>query len=291
MDVLTAIVLGIVQGLTEFFPVSSSGHLVLLERLLGFQTPALLFHAFVHMGSVIAVSVLLRKDVLRLLIETGRILRDLGRNGKEFLRSLFKGTDPDYGKIIRTNYRRLVVMLFLASLPTAVLGFLFAAFAGKFLTNVMYSGIGFFLTGMLLLVCSMLKPGHELPKDVPYSRFLLMGLVQGFSVFPGISRFAVTYFGGILSGFSKKTAIRISFLLMIPASLGAFVFVLIQSISFGLVTPMGIGTCLAGTVAAAITGIFVIRSFLRFVQTRSMRGFAYYCFVIGILSICVAFIF
>ena len=290
MDVLTAILLGAVQGLTEFFPVSSSGHLLLLERLLHFQTPALLFQAFVHMGSAVAVAVLLRKDVCRILVETGRILRDLGRNGKEFLRSLVKGTDPEYGKIIRTNYRRLVVMLCLAFLPTAVLGFLFAAFAGQLLTDVMSAGIGFFLTGMLLLVCSMLKPGHVLPKDVPYLRFILIGTAQGLAVFPGISRFAVTLSGGILSGFSKKTAIRVSFLLMIPASLGAFLFELIKSASEGLVTPGRIGTCLAGTVTAAFVGIFVIKRFLRYVQTRSLKGFAYYCIAAGILSICAAFL-
>ena len=290
MEYLKAVLLGIVQGLTEFLPVSSTGHLVVLEHIMAFRAPALLFHVFVHTGTMIAVILVMRRDVVRLLLETGRLISEIAGNLKEFLLSVFKGTDPEYKKLVRTNYRRLVIELLAASIPTAGIGFLFMCFGGGLMTNVMIAGIGFLLTGITLLVSSMLKPRSEMPKDVPVSKFLLIGIAQGFSVIPGISRFALTWSGGILSGFSKKTALRISILMLLPVSAGALIAELIHAVQGGGFTVPVLFQCLAGTVAAAVCGVFVMRAFLRLVQTRSFKGFAYYSFAAGIVSVLTGFL-
>ena len=290
MEFLTALLLGVVQGITEFLPVSSTGHLVFLEQLFGFQTPATLFHAFVHLGSAAAVILAFRKDVIRLLMESGRILDGALKNCGIFFRSVRKGVDPDYTKAVRTNFRRLAQMIAAATVPTALVGVFFSITASGSMSRLVFAGVGFLLTGVILLVSSMLKPKNEMPKDIPMNRMFLIGFAQGFSVFPGISRFAVTMCGGILSGFGKKTALRVSFLLFIPAAIGSFIFEVIRAGAGGQFTPTILMMCLTGMIASAVVGFIFIRQTLRFVQTRSLKGFAYYAFFAGIVAVTAGFL-
>lgn len=290
MEFLTALLLGVVQGVTEFLPVSSTGHLIFLEHLFGFTAPPVLFHVFVHLGSMAAVVLALRKDVLHLTAESGSQLLLLLHNAGAFFRSVKNGTDPDYSKAVRTNYRTLVHMIALASVPTALIGLLFDLCAAPQLSHLTFAGVGFLLTGVILLVTSMLKPRSELPKDIPLSRMLLIGVAQGFSVLPGISRFAVTLCGGVLCGFSKKTAIRVSFLLFVPVSVGSFVYEVIRTALTSGISPMVLGECLAGMVASGLVGFFSVRRLLRIVQTRSLKGFANYSFAAGLVAVIASFL-
>lgn len=289
MDFLTAFLLGALQGVLEFFPVSSTGHLVFVEQITAFEAPRLLFHAFLHIGSVIAVIYVFRRDVFRLVIESGRILADVLRNMKEFIGSLLKGSDPDYIKVIRTNYRKLVVMLTAASIPTFAGGILLRGAAETLSGSVMYTGVGLLMTGIILLVSSMLRPRDEMPKDIPYWKIFVIGAAQGLSVLPGVSRFGVTLSGGILCGLGKMTAVRISFLMLIPVSLGALAEELAVSIPAGVMAGRTAGICLTGMAASAVFGILLMKRLLRFVRVRDLKGFAYYCFCAGAISVMIGF--
>lgn len=290
MDFVTAFVLGVIQGVLEFLPVSSSGHLVILERLLGFNnTPVLPFHIFLHIGSVIAVLYTLRRDEIRLVSETGKMLLDCLRNMKEFLRSLRLGEDPDYVKVVRTNYRKLVVTLLEVSLPTALIGLLLRDAAVAASGSAMYTGIGLLLTGVVLLVASMLRPGNEMPRDIPGWKMLLIGTAQGISVLPGISRLGLTVSGGILCGLSKATAIRISFLMLVPAAVGALAGELFTGIPSGILSGDTVLICIIGMAASAAAGIFTMKRAVRFFRVRSMRGFAAYCFCAGTAAVFLGF--
>ncbi len=284
MDLITAIVLGVVQGIVEFLPVSSSGHLVVLERLLGFGMPQVAFHAFLHAGSAIAVIYILRRDVLHLVVEAGRMAGDLLRNFGEFLRSLLRGEEPNYVKLVRTNYRKLVVLFFASSVPTAILGFCLERAARALSSSLMYTGIGFLLTGVTLLVTSNLQPKNELPRDIPVWKMVLVGAAQGMAVLPGISRFALTMSGCILAGMSRNSAIRISMLMLLPFSAGALAAELFLPGMQGIGSPGNLPLFVLPAAVAAVTGILFMRPMLRFVQVRKLSGFARYCMAAGLVT-------
>ena len=262
MDLLIVIVLGVVQGIIEFFPVSSSGHMVLLEKLIGFHVRALPLHLFLHIGTSLAVVFTLRRDVFRLVIECGRMIGDLFGNLKIFAQGVRRGEDPAYTKIVRTNYRKLVMLLLAASLPMAVIGVLLVK------------------TG----------PGDELPRDIPYWKMCLIGCLQGLSVLPGVSRFAVTLSGGILSGMSRQSAVRISLLLLLPASFGSLIAEYTLPVMPGIPVGRALLMCIVGGAAAFAAGMFAIRQVLRFVRVRKLNGFSYYCFAVGIVSVILSFV-
>ena len=290
MDFLTAFLLGALQGALEFLPVSSTGHLAVLERLIGFDVPFLPFHVFLHVGSAAAVVWIFRRDVIRLLAESGRMLADCLKNIREFLSSLRKGEDPAYIKIVRTNYRKLVIQLLIVSVPTACIGFLLKGTAKELSHSAMYTGIGLLITGIMLLVASMIRPRNEMPRDIPDWKILMIGIAQGFSVLPGISRFGVTLSGGILCGLSAITAIRISFLMLIPAVSGALAEELMTGIPAGTFDGNTLILCLTGMAASALTGLFVMKRVLRFVRVRGLKGFAGYCFIAGLVFIFLGFL-
>ena len=290
MDLLIVIVLGVVQGIIEFFPVSSSGHMVLLERLIGFHVRALPLHLFLHIGTSLAVVFTLRRDVFRLVIECGRMIGDLFGNLKIFAQGVRRGEDPAYTKIVRTNYRKLVMLLLAASLPMAVIGVLLVKTAEVMSQSLMYTGAGFLLTAILLLVSSMIRPGDELPRDIPYWKMCLIGCLQSISVLPGVSRFAVTLSGGILSGMSRQSAVRISLLLLLPASFGSLIAEYTLPVMPGIPVGRALLMCIVGGAAAFAAGMFAIRHVLRFVRVRKLNGFSYYCFAVGIVSVILSFV-
>ena len=201
-----------------------------------------------------------------------------------------RGEDPAYTKIVRTNYRKLVMLLLAASLPMAVIGVLLVKTAEVMSQSLMYTGAGFLLTAILLLVSSMIRPGDELPRDIPYWKMCLIGCLQGISVLPGVSRFAVTLSGGILSGMSRQSAVRISLLLLLPASFGSLIAEYTLPVMPGIPVGRALLMCIVGGAAAFAAGMFAIRQVLRFVRVRKLNGFSYYCFAVGIMSVILSFV-
>ncbi len=290
MNNLLAFLLGILQGITEFLPVSSTGHMIFMEHLTNYRDQVLLFHTFVHLGTLIAIFGYMRKDIKRLSGESVSIAKEAGQNAGIWFKSRKSGEEPQYRRVIRTNYRKMALMILVATIPTAILGGILeeVTFFGSY--SMLYTGVGCLLTAIILFVTSMVQVKNVIPKDMPYWKAALIGAGQGFSVLPGISGPGVSMCTGILSGFSKKNAIRFAYLLSIPAVLGGFIVELVMGIRLHAFTSAILVEGILGMIAACITGWFMIRIGLRFTRKHSFKAFAAYNLALGILMIALSFV-
>jgi undecaprenyl-diphosphatase len=252
---IEAVILGAAQGLTEFLPVSSSGHLVLLQKIFGISESALLFDTMVHAGTLAAVFAVLRRDILALL---------------------------------RRPLQPLTGYLALATIPAVIAALLFkdaieAAFAsGAFL------GFAFLLTGALLLAAEALSRRRAARGAMNGIDALVIGLLQAIAIIPGVSRSGATLSGALSRGLARDFAARFSFLLSIPAILGALVLQvkdLAGGGSAGAVTAIGAVPLVCGVLTAAVVGFFSIRLMLKIVRERSLAGFAVYVIALGGLTL------
>jgi undecaprenyl-diphosphatase len=287
MDLLTALVLGVLQGVTEFLPVSSSGHLAVAAKMMGSEGEIILpYLAYFHLGTLLAILAYFRKDVKKLLIEYQKSLSGFFLS----LKGKFKRTasGPVHPKAPKTNCQKLAAMIAAADAVTLLLGLLLHRPARAFGQNPLYAGAALLVTAMLLLVTEMAPKDQLVPKDIPTGRAYLIGLMQGLAVLPGLSRAACSISGAMFSGLSKKNAVRFSYLAAIPVILGAAVLELIDlppAAGRAFVRPV-----LVGIAASAVTGYLVISFFLKFIRRHSFKGFALYCFLVGILSMTVGLI-
>ncbi len=268
MDLLKALVLGILQGATEFLPISSSGHLVLVPWWLNWSESPLIFNATVHLGTLVAVLAYFWRDWLALL-----------RAGAHALRSRTV-QDPD---------TRLLLLILLGTMPAAVAGALLEdMFEATFSKPSLVAA--FLLVTALLLVFSerMLTSGRTL-RELTTRDALVVGAAQALAIFPGISRSGSTIAAGMTCGLSRPVAARFSFLLAMPIILGAGAKqgfdVITGEVHVGqaLVMPL-----ITGFLAAAVVGYACIWGLLRLLQQRRLYGFAAYCAAFGVLSLLVA---
>lgn len=249
-----AVLLGILQGITEFLPVSSSGHLVLAQSLLpGFQEPAALFDAILHGGTLVAVLVYFRTDVTALLS------------------CLRRGGDP--------GHRRLLLWLVAGTVPTGVVGVLFKGPLETLFEAPRFAAAMLLVTGALLWVSETLaRPGDSLER-LGFRRAFGIGLAQGLAIIPGISRSGTTIAAATLLGIRGEDAARFSFLLAIPAILGALVLQLPEMVVTG-------GTnwslYVGGAAAACISGLWAIRFLMKVIRKGRLRWFAVYCWALGL---------
>lgn len=289
MDYIAALLLGIIQGALEFLPVSSSGHLVVLERSLGLDTDgALLFGTFVHMGSALAIVRILRKDMRMLTGETIRMTGDVLGNFGKLISG--RGKDSAYMKVTRTSYRRLSLLLFTAFVPTMVIGALLEGVAREASGSLLFTGTGFLITGLILMVTGRVKERKRTPHEFPLPYMAAIGAAQGVSVLPGISRAGLVWCGGILGGFSKKTALRVSYLLCVETSIAAFIFELMRSAARGSLDAMALETGVIGLVASYISARIFGKRLLRFVSRTRTGVFAIWTLCMGLLALVMNFI-
>lgn len=289
MSVLQAIFLGIVQGLTEFLPVSSSGHLAIFQNIFHIETGnSVLFDVMLHVGTLLVVLLVYWKDILKLIIEFFRMAGDMLVN----LKLLFSSgkEKPQYRKIVRTNYRKFVVLIIVSTIPTGIMGYLGSKLITDASATLIVPGICLLITGILLLLSDKKDNCWKIPRDVSYGEGILIGIAQGFATLPGLSRSGTTIAAETFCGLDRKFAVKYSFILSIPAIVGAAVLEL-SDISSEAVTGSLVGTYAAGMIAAALVGYFAIRSMLKLVQNKKMKYFAYYCFGMGALAIIGQFIF
>lgn len=286
MSFLQAILMGILQGILEFLPVSSSGHIVLLENVSGIAIgEGLLFETLIHIGTLAAVIFAFKKELKQLVLDVIRILLDIVDNAKIwYLNKRMPEKEQRYKKLFQTNYRRLFLLLFVSMAVTSAVGLLMKGFSEKAAGSLLASGIGFFITGVVLLVADCIKPGNRIPKDVALWQAAVIGAFQGTAVFPGISRMGITIAVCLLLGFNRKFSVIYSFLLSVPAVAGAVLVELVNS-SGANFTGTLILEYFLGIVFAALAGFLCIRFMQRVLLKKRLRGFAYYCFFIGIAAI------
>lgn len=261
-----AIILGVTQGLTEFLPVSSSGHLVLLQNLFGLHKPELLFDISLHVGTLMAVCVVFRRDILSIL---GALIRvPVTRKSSLDIRILYRQDDSI----------RLAWMIVMGNIPTAVLGLLFHRIADQIFGTVGIAGAMLLVTGTFLWLSRYIGRSERPVNQMTVIDALLIGLVQGLAILPGISRSGATISMALFLGLNRELAGRYSFLLSIPAILGA----LVLEIDFAAIqTHMSAGSILSGTVVAGIVGYSALLILLRVVKGGRLYLFSPYCWLIG----------
>ena len=270
---LQAIIMGLVQGLAEFLPVSSSGHLVLSKFILGAELgTSALFEILLHVGTLAAVFVFYWKDVLNLIKEGLFLIKDI------FL-LIFKRK-----KFELYVERKMVVFIIVASIPTAILGLLMEAFLEDlFLSSVIAVGFALLVTGTMLMMIRKMPKGQKTLEEMNGRDALTIGLVQGIATIPGISRSGSTVTAGLFCGLDKEFAFRFSFLMSIPAILGAAVLKLMDVDMADLAA--NAGPYAVGMIVSAVVGYASIRWLKNLIQKDQFHYFGYYCLAVGLVSI------
>ena len=277
MTILNAIVLGLIQGIAEFLPISSSGHMSVLGNLFDVVTVNdghLLFDAMLKLGALAAVVVVYWQDIRDIFFEV------LGMIGI--------GPQADQRKE-RYPFARLFVMLFVATLPLFLVLPVIKRINTLNSRNV-FIGAALVLTGGMLYVSDRMTPGRKSERSMTLLDALIIGICQCVSVIPGLSRTAATITGGISTGLKPDFALKFSFLLSLPAMFGAVILRLADAFGQG-VDVHNIPAYLVGMLASMLSGIGAICFMRKFFEKGKFGGFAYYCWVFGVLSIILTMIF
>ena len=291
MSFLEAILLGVVQGVTEFLPVSSSGHIAVLNNMLHTNNETgLLFEIMLHIGTMATVIFTFRSDIKRMFWEALRMISDLVYNLKAWMHNKVHETDDRlYKKILHNNYRKLIVMILVSSIPTGIMGFLLRGIVQQMNLSLLACGSGMLITAVILIVVDYWNYGDKIPKDIKVKEALLIGTCQGIGVLPGISRLGITVTAGLLCGFRRSFAVKYSYLLSIPAILGAMLLEIrefhVPSMNFHLGAAYTLGM-----LAAALSGFLCIRFLMSLINKKKFKYFAIYCGCIGIVSLVCNFI-
>ncbi len=263
MTALRALLLGMLQGVTEFVPVSSSGHLVLVPWALGWPNPSLAFDALVHLGTLLAVLAYFRDDILMLVRgwwHTVRVRR------------------------IDTPEGRLAWLILVSAIPAGLLGLLLDDWFESLFGSPTAVAAFLLVTGALLYVSDRLGRRSRVLDSANLKDAVTMGLAQALAIAPGISRSGATMSAGLWRGLGRDAAARFSFLMGIPIVAAAGAKSLLDAAQGGL--PSAEWTALAvGFLAAAISGYLSIRTLLRYLRSHTLRPFAYYCWAAGVLAL------
>ena len=284
MSLFDVIAQAVLQGLTEFLPVSSSGHISLYQHLTGNNGDgALMFSAVLHLGTLVAVFIAFRKDILALIKELGVMIKDI--IGRRFT---LKGMNPE---------RRMIVMIILSCFCLAP----FALFKDWFESvgtdgSIFAEGLCFLYTSAILFLSDRCTKGKKTAGDIKVKDSVTVGLFQGVALLPGVSRSGSTISAGLFSGFSRETSVKYSFILGIPViflSCLLEVFDYIKEVLGANIVngqQVGFGNCLLGFVVSAAVGVGAIKLVSWLVKTDKFKIFAYYTLVLGCAVLVVAFI-
>lgn len=291
MNFFQSIIMGIVQGVTEFLPVSSSGHLAIFKHLLNIETETgILFDILLHIGTLIAVFVVYFKDIKELIVEGCKLIVDLFVNAITWIMNLTtKYEKRPYRRVISNSNRKFVVLILLSTISTGVIGVLGGDIVEAASETLIVPGICLLITSVLLLIADGVQPGKKRIGSVTYTNGFVLGIFQGIATLPGVSRSGTTITACLISGFEKNLAVKYSFIMSIPAILGAAV---LEIKDIGNVS-VGAGewaSYIAGMLVAAAIGYICIKTMLVVVRKKKFKGFSIYCAIIGLIAIIGSFL-
>lgn len=269
MTLAQATILGILQGLTEFLPVSSSGHLVIMQHYLGLRHPLLLFDIVLHTGTLAAVFFYFRKDIFGLALSLTRFTQKKSR---------------------QVLQRKLFYLILLGTVPIALVGGLLRARVEKLFANIPLTSFLLLVTGTLLWTSERAASSNKGIEKVGILDALFIGVMQAAAILPGISRSGATISAGLFRGTSKEFAFRYSFLLSIPAILGALVIEAKDAVLEESLPPSAPIPWLTGVLAAFLVGYFALIVLRRALVERKLSWFSYYCWALGGISLSFALI-
>lgn len=276
MSVINAIILGFVQGITEFLPISSSGHLSVLTNLFDL-TPAenghLFFDVLLHLATLISICIVYWQDILGMFYE---------------MLAVFNLGPQAHTKRYYSN-ARLFFMIVLATLPLALIMPIKGMIENLYYNSI-FIGVMLLLTGCILFVSDKFKPGEKDVHKIGVFDALIIGLCQCVATIPGLSRSGVTITGGLATGLKRDFAVKFSFLMSLPAVLGANIFSFADAVKTGI-DFASVPAYLIGMAVALVSGIGAI-SLIKYISNNGkFKGFAYYCWVAGAISIILTLIF
>ena len=271
MTYVTSFLLGLVQGVAEFLPISSSGHLAIAQNLLGLEGAGSVpefFDVLLHLGTLIAVFAAYWKDICDMVVEFFRGIGDLAH------RSTPSPVPPA---------RRLILLIIVGTLPLFAVLPIRKSVQGL-ADNMVFVGAALIVTGFLLFLCDRVRKGRKTERSATWLDALLVGVGQAVATLPGVSRSGMTITAGCFVGYERRFAVRFSFLLSIPAVLGANILSIGDAVKAG-VNGAEVPMYLVGVVTAAVVGYLCIR-LLKYVADKGRFGaFAYYCWAVGILTL------
>lgn len=278
MSILDAIILGIVQGVAEFLPISSSGHLAILHNLFNMSdlgSNHMFFDVLLHFGTLIAICFMYWSDIKAMFTQTIDMLS--GR------------TVDENGHRRRFPEARLFMLIVVATLPL-VLILPVHKYIEALSNSTVYVGIALILTGCMLLVSDKMAKGSKTEKNMLFTDALIVGLCQCVATLPGLSRSGTTITAGIATGHDRSYAVKFSLLMSIPAVLGATLLELVDAFKAGIDVSL-IPAYLFGMIAAMVSGVLSIGLLKMIVRKTRFGGFSYYCWVVGVLTIILSLIF
>ncbi|GAA0454978.1 undecaprenyl-diphosphate phosphatase [Alkalibacillus silvisoli] len=263
IEIIRFIFLGVFQGFTEPIPVSSSGHLVMLRSMLGVDDPGITFEAFINFGSLIAVIMIYRKDIIQLAV-----------NGSRHIINRKQETQQDFYYLF---------LLFIATIPAGVMGLLFEDVISGILSHVKLVGVTLILTAIALWIIRNLK-GYKGDGEITLTDAIIVGFAQSIALVPGISRSGATIVAAMLVGFRRRSALRFSFLMYIPVSVGTMIFAVNDVLNSPELSSQFILYVIA-LIAAIIASYFALLLFINVMTAGKLKYFAYYCMAVGVLAI------
>lgn len=285
MSLFEAIFMGVIQGLTEFLPVSSSGHLAIFKNIFQINTDTgILYDVLLHLGTLIAVFIVYYKDIFKMITEGLGLIGDACCNVGIFFQNKGKKRGLPYRRVIKNGYRKFDMLVIVSTIPTAIIGYVAQDLVEAASEILLIPGICLIITAILLFISDHVPGGNKTPKQVTYTNAFGIGICQGMATLPGLSRSGTTITACIISGFDRNFAVKYSFIMSIPAILGAAVLQL-KDIGSVEVTALEVGSYIAGTAIAAIVGYICIKTLLVIVRKKKFTYFAIYCLLIGALSI------
>ena len=272
MSYFEAIILGLVQGLAEFLPISSSGHLALLQQWFGIQEDkVLLFAVLLHVGTLISVFIVYWRDIAELIVELFLTIKDLCTG---------KGL-----RLQERPVRKLGIMIIVATIPTGIIGILFNDLFDSLYNSIIPIGIGLIITGFLLVMAERMGASNRGIEQMNFRNALFIGTVQGIAICPGISRSGSTLFGSLICNLDRKFAVKFVFLISIPSILGSAVMEAPAALESGFDMAQ-LGPVLVGMILAAVSGLIAIKTMIKIVSDKKLNYFSYYVWALGLIVIC-----
>lgn len=253
MNIFQGFILGLIQGLTEFLPISSSGHLVLFQKLFGLEKGVLTFDVAVHFATLIAVVWIFREDVIGM---------------------------------IKKPFSKLTLLVVAGTIPTVIIALVFKDQIERIFESGVTLGFEFLLTGFVLWFAENIRSKNKGLENTSYVDAAVMGTAQAIAILPAVSRSGLTLAGALMRGLNREFALKLSFLISIPAILGATLFDLKDTIgAAGAAEQIGLWPLVIGMLVAGISGYLSIKFMLKIFSKTSLKIFSYYVFALGILII------
>ncbi|UTB33086.1 MAG: undecaprenyl-diphosphate phosphatase [Methanobacterium sp. ERen5] len=277
MDIIQAIILGIVQGLAEFLPVASAGQVILVTHILGVtfpsQSDALAFNTLLHLGTLTAI--------------VGFFYRDLIKIIKAFIDSLLDIFRQKFKEGLKEDvYKRLAWLMLMSTIPAAVVGALFNKQFEILFGSVVAVGIFLIINGFILYGTNYAKRGKDTVKQLTFRNAFLIGVFESLALFPGISRSGTSISAGLFLGLERECAARYGFLIALPV-IGAAVLFEIKNI--GALSQNSPLTMVAAYLAVVVFGYLSIGLLIRLIKSSSLKVFAYYCWIVGALTLILSY--